>query len=96
MFVTKEMRLADWPIFHDKFAEMQITLCASPDFVLFYRNHNGVRFSTIAASGLDLSRANALSLGGWYEVEHLDGVGWALLVGDGDVHTRLGVQLGKA
>lgn len=96
MFVTKEMKLADWPIFQDKFAEMQIVHGAPPDFALFYRNHNGVRFSTIAASGLHLSRANALSPGGWSEVEHLDGPGWALLVGNGDVHTRLGVHLGIA
>lgn len=94
MFVTKKMRLTDWPVFQDKFAEKQIALCSSPDFALFYRNYNGVRFSTIAASGLDLSRANSLSPGGWCEVEHLDGSGWAL-VGEGDVHIRLGVHLGK-
>jgi len=95
MFVTKEMNLAEWPVLQDRFADMQMTLGAPADFALFHRNHDGVQVSTIAASGLGLSRADALSPGGWSEVERLDGSGWAVLVGNGDVHTRLGVRVGK-
>lgn len=95
MFVTKEMKLAEWPILQNQFADMQMTLGAPADFALFHRNRDGGQVSTIASSGLGLSRANALSPGGWSEVERLDGPGWAVLVGNGDVHTRLGVHVGK-
>jgi len=94
MFVTKEMELAEWPALHDRFAELQMSLGAPEDLALFQRNHAGYAVSTIAASGIDLDRANALSPGGWSEVETLDGSGWATLVGNGDVHTRLGVHIG--
>jgi len=95
MFVTKEMKSAEWRVLQDQFADMQMTLGAPADFALFHRNHDGVQVSTIAASGLGLSRADALSPGGWSKVERLDGAGWAVLVGNGDVHTRLGVRVGK-
>lgn len=95
MFVTKEMELAEWPILQDKFADMQMSLGAPADFALFHRNHDGYQVSTIAASGLGIDRANVLSPGGWSEVERLDGTGWSVLVGNGEVHTRLGVHIGR-
>ena len=94
MFVTKEMELAEWPIFQDKFQELQVP-GASEDLALFHRNHSGYAVSTIAASGIDIRQANALSPGGWSEVASLDGTGWVGLVGNGDVHTRLGVHIGR-
>lgn len=95
MFVTKEMELAEWPVLQDRFAELQMSLGAPEDLALFHRNHAGYAVSTIAASGIDLDRMNALSPGGWSQVKTLDGPGWATLVGKGDVHTRLGVHIGR-
>lgn len=95
MFVTKEMELAEWRVLQNRFAELQMLPGAEVDLALFHRNHSGYAVSTIAASGIGLDRANALSPGGWSKVASLDGSGWAILVGNGDVHTRLGVHIGN-
>ncbi|MEG3165518.1 hypothetical protein U1701_13025 [Sphingomonas sp. PB2P19] len=95
MFVIKEMQMSEWPAFQDKFSDLHIAFGAPDDFALFHRNQDGFAISTIAASGIELARVNALSPDGWSAVERLEGNGWAVLVGNSDVHTRLGVQIGS-
>ena len=96
MFVTKEMKFAEWTALQDKFADLQLDLGAPANLALFHHNRDGYEVSTVAASGIDIDRANALSPGGWSKVDLLGGDGWAVLVGSADVGTRLQVQIGRA
>ena len=96
MFVTKDMELAEWPVLQERFAELQLSLGAPENLALFHRNHAGYAVSTIAAAGVDLDQANALSPGGWSTVDLLGGDGWAVLVGKAGVDKRLRVQIGRA
>ena len=88
----KEMALADWSAFQDRFGDYQLLTGGDERLAMFIKGKGWEDTQTIFVTAPDLAAIERLSPGGWHDADKPEGDDVGLLVGSGDPWEFLGIE----
>lgn len=88
----KQMRLEEWAMVQDRFADLQMAHRGNPELALFIDSRPGEEVADVYMTGPGIEVIERLSGGGWQDAGRPRGEHLSLLVGDSDAWARFGID----